>query len=124
MIDTDERSMDRATRQELTELRGAISRLQRELSQLKMGGATEVRARSFAVVDEQAKVRAEIDAQGFKILDAHGRQRAGLLVADGTVLLSLTDAEGTTRAALTVFADGTPELVFADASGSVLWHAP
>jgi len=116
--------MDRATRQELTELRGAISRLQRDLSQLKLGGASEVRARSFAVVDEQGKVRAELDAKGLKILDVKGKQRAALVVADGTLLLSLADPDGSPRAALTVFADGTPELVFADTRGTVLWHAP
>lgn len=65
-----------------------------------------------------------VEAEKFVLRDANGRSRAVLTVsADGSPVLALSDQDGTTRATLAVSADGQPGLALYDEDGRVSWSA-
>lgn len=98
-----------------------------------------IRARSFAVVDEDGIMRgvlgAGTDYAGLTLYNKAGKTRAGLVTLDDGASLDLYDEAGNVRAALgnsdlKITASGSTEhraassLVLFNEQGHVLWEAP
>ncbi|MHC4562226.1 MAG: hypothetical protein ACYS8X_05570 [Planctomycetota bacterium] len=78
---------------------------------------------SMAQAKEAAKQN-YVDAEGFRVVDADGKVRAALTVAnDGAVKLEMLDAKGQSRLAVGLDADGISSMAMADGDGSIRWKA-
>jgi hypothetical protein len=121
------RSEDTALRERVAALEKALEAQRQEVAQVRKAMvlpesfvAAEVRARSFAVVDENDKTRAGLrvtkGGPGLTLYDENGKDRARLAVDGPGPELRLLDENGKTRAALGVTKDG-PVLGLADENG-------
>ncbi|MCI0460472.1 MAG: cytochrome c [Gemmataceae bacterium] len=92
-------------------------------------GTRVVEAERFVLRDGRGKIRAELGwdqgSLGLTLLDAQGKTRTRVAVlADGTARLSLHDRQGSSRAVLQVQPEGEPELKLYDKHGKVLAALP
>ena len=88
---------------------------------------SEVRARSFFVVDERGKLCAVLTGKGsgpgLSLYDEDGMGRADLTITEMGPSLTLYDENGKPRTALAVIRVG-PTLGLWDEKGKIIWHAP
>lgn len=85
-----------------------------------------VTAERFRLVDTSGRERALLDSYGrnetiFKLNQGGGKGSVTIVANDdGTSLMTFADSGGRRRSALSVDAEGTPELAFYDAKGEVI----
>ena len=91
------------------------------------GTASQIRASSFLLVDENGRARAELgiikDGTRLAIYDESGKTHAALVVTRDGSHIALHDENGEIRALLSVTKEG-PVLALLDENGEVVSEAP